>query len=328
MATETSWGGSTGRARATRCPSCEGLVAPGVDWCTQCFRRLTPPEPPSAAPAPQGAPAESGAASSPVPPPAGLPISPERADDLSETIADLSEAVSTLGRPTTPSHAPEAPQDEFARALADLANAASSVSPDPSRGRPGAPSQGAGPALAPAPPPATLSPAAARTGVRPTAEGFVWTCSKCQRENPVGVRACRVCGSLFEDLFGRADGRPRLAPERVVRLSLLFPGVGHAAAGHMAEGVARAVVFGWTLISALAIVISRGSSGPGPFLPLLVVYLGTAGGLYAVTAIDARRAVEGEKPVLTSRALMYLTGGLILLTVGILFVFGLRVSGR
>ena len=96
------------------------------------------------------------------------------------------------------------------------------------------------------------------------------------------------------------------------------------AAGHTAEGVARAVIFGWTVLTVLAILIMRGGFRPGPLLPLVLLYVTAAAGLYGITAVDAGRAAEGQPPFLTSRMLLYGVGGLILLTVGIMFLVGMR----
>ena len=111
---------------------------------------------------------------------------------------------------------------------------------------------------------------------------------------------------------------------RAVRLSLLFPGVGHIAGGRTADGVARAVIFGWCFLTLLAMLVMRGGFRSGPLLPLVLIYVGAAGGLYGITAMDAGRAAEGDPPLLSSRVLLYGVGGLILLTVAIMFVLGAR----
>jgi hypothetical protein len=108
-----------------------------------------------------------------------------------------------------------------------------------------------------------------------------------------------------------------------MRLSLVFPGAGHVASGQTAEGVARGVIFGWVAII-LALLLVRGGFRAGPHLPLVLIYAAAAVGLYWVTAVDAGRAAEGEGPLLSSRVLLYGFGGLILLTVAILFVLGMR----
>jgi hypothetical protein len=104
----------------------------------------------------------------------------------------------------------------------------------------------------------------------------------------------------------------------------MFPGAGHVAAGHTAEGVARAVIFGWTALTVLAILFMRGGFRPGPLLPLVLLYVAAAAGLYGITAVDAGRAAQGEPPLLSSRMLLYGVGGMILLTVAIMFLLGMR----
>lgn len=113
-------------------------------------------------------------------------------------------------------------------------------------------------------------------------------------------------------------------PGRVTRLSLLFPGAGHVAAGRVGDGVARAIVFAWTALSALAILVTGGGFRTGAVLPVLLLYVAAAAGVYTVSAVDARRAAEGHPPVLSSRVMLYGVTGLILLTVAILFLTGIR----
>jgi TM2 domain-containing membrane protein YozV len=152
----------------------------------------------------------------------------------------------------------------------------------------------------------------------------MWSCPRCDLHNPIELRICSRCGARFESLFAQPDERPKIDPARAARLSLLFPGAGHIAAGRTADGVARAVVFAWTTLTVLAILIMRGGFRPGPLLPVLLLYIAAAAALYGMTAVDARRAAEGEPPVLSSRILLYGVGSLILLTVGIMFLLGMR----
>lgn len=178
-------------------------------------------------------------------------------------------------------------------------------------------------------PPATTAPPLERADgvrgpVRRTTQGLIWTCPRCDLENPIDTRICSRCGARFETLFARAEQRPSVDPGRAARISLLFPGAGHIAAGRTADGVARAVIFGWITLTVLAILVMRGGFRPGPLLPLVLLYLAAAAGLYGITAVDAARAAEGEPPLLSSRILLYGVGGLILLTVAIMFLLGMR----
>jgi hypothetical protein len=138
---------------------------------------------------------------------------------------------------------------------------------------------------------------------------------------------CRSCGAPFSRLFEDEPARPAIAPGRAVALSLLFPGLGHAVAGRVAEGVARAVVFLYTLITVVTILVSRAGQGLGPFF-LLVVLTATAGvALYVLTAIDAGRLARGEPPILSTRVLLYGAVALMLLTMVMLVVLGARTAG-
>jgi hypothetical protein len=125
-------------------------------------------------------------------------------------------------------------------------------------------------------------------------------------------------------MFGAAEERPRIDPGRAMRLSLLFPGAGHIAAGRAADGIARAVVFCWTALTAVTFLVMRGGR-PGPFIAVLLPYVAAAVSVYAVTVVDARRAAEGDPPIVSSRLMLYGVVGLIFFTVATLFVFSARV---
>ena len=154
---------------------------------------------------------------------------------------------------------------------------------------------------------------------------MVWDCPTCQSENPIEATTCRVCGTPFGKLLREPEAGPRSDPGRARAYSLLFPGLGHAVTGRGAEGAARAVIFAYAAATAVIIlVMTRG--GPGPFLPLLLASVAAAVGLYAVSALDAARVARGEPPLISPRILLYGGAGLILLTVAVLVVVGVRAG--
>jgi hypothetical protein len=168
------------------------------------------------------------------------------------------------------------------------------------------------------------APAGPPRPIRAGQGGVVWECPTCGTENAIEATTCGGCGTPFARLF--EDERPRrtVEPGRAMALSLLFPGLGHWAAGRRAEGVARAVVFAYALITVVTILVSRAGEGLGPFLPLLVLSSMAGVGLYALTAVDAGRLARGEPPILSTRALLYGAVALMLLTVVVLVVLGAR----
>lgn len=166
-----------------------------------------------------------------------------------------------------------------------------------------------------------------RPSIRKIDDRLIWDCPACDLENPIENAACTRCGTSFGALFQEEGaGRRTLEPGRALGLSLLFPGVGHMALGRAAEGLARAVIFLWSLASLLVIVFARSGRSLGPVVGLVAVYVAVSGGLYVLTAVDARRAAVGEDPVIGSRALLYGSSGLMLLTVVILVFTGLGAN--
>jgi hypothetical protein len=172
------------------------------------------------------------------------------------------------------------------------------------------------------------SPTGAPRPIRAGEQGIEWQCPSCDRANPIEATTCGVCGTPFSQLFDEESAAPRVNPGRAVGLSLVFPGVGHIALGRTAEGLARAVTFGYVLAMVVLILVGRLGRGIGPFLPLFLVSAGAALGLYLVTAVDAGRVARGEGPFLPTRALLYGAVGLLLLTVALLVLLGPRVGGQ
>lgn len=161
---------------------------------------------------------------------------------------------------------------------------------------------------------------------RALGEGLLWACPQCDMENPLEASACVRCGTPFRDLFQEGAVRPTVDPARAAALSLMFPGLGHRALGRSAEGLARAVVFLWTIGMALAIFVSAGRLSAGPFRLLLLVLIAAAAFVYASTAADARRVARGDAPIMTSRMLLYGSTGLMFVIVVMLVVSGMRAS--
>jgi hypothetical protein len=154
----------------------------------------------------------------------------------------------------------------------------------------------------------------------------VWTCPTCGTDNVLEASICRACGTPFGALFREPEARRATSPQRAVALSLLLPGLGHAVAGRVAEGLARGVVFGYALATGITVVVARSGLGLGPFLPLMLFGFAAAGFLYVVTAVDAGRVAQGIAPVLTTRMLLYGAATLMLVTISVLVISGIRAS--
>jgi hypothetical protein len=145
----------------------------------------------------------------------------------------------------------------------------------------------------------------------------VWDCPTCGTENPLEAQLCSVCGTTFASLVERPpETKARIEPGRAAMFSLIFPGLGHYVAGRTADGVARAVVFLFALVTGLVILIGGIRNSFGPMLPLMVICLMFAMGMYVVSTVDAGRVASGERQVLTPRMLLYGATGLILVTLG------------
>ena len=109
--------------------------------------------------------------------------------------------------------------------------------------------------------------------------------------------------------------------------SLVFPGFGHISAGKVAEGMARAVVFGFALVMAITLPVGAKGFSLGSFLPLFMASALAVVFIYVVSAIDAGRAAAGRAQILSTRVLMFGAIGLVFLaTLGVMMAAGSRAG--
>jgi hypothetical protein len=144
-----------------------------------------------------------------------------------------------------------------------------------------------------------------------------WECPVCGLRNPLEADRCSACQTPFGRLFETEQERPRIEPRTAMLWSLAFPGLGHWKVGLRADAVARMVLFVWTLGTVLVVFTSRSGSGFGSSIPLLVLYLGSATGIYVLSAIDAGRAADGRPPMVSSRVLLWASAALVLASIAL-----------
>jgi hypothetical protein len=271
-----------------RCPACGALAAPDAEWCSQCYQPLRSAPPPGRArPFTEGSAAALGLGAPGQP---RVPVSAGR-DAAVQPVAEVFEAV---WDPPTNGHASEA--------------------------------SGAAPAAAiPQAPPPPVPVESGPGAVEGTGRRAVWTCPVCGNGNGIELDICATCGTPFTRLFEERVDRPKVDPRTAAKWSLAFPGLGHAKIGRAAEGVARAVLFLWSLGAALLMLLTP-SQGLGFIKGLVVIFLLVALAAYALAAMDAFRQAAGDVPILSARLLLYGTAGLVIMSVGSLFVVVIRAT--
>ena len=269
-----------------RCPACGALAAPDAEWCSQCYEPLRTGN------------RRAGAERSSAPPAGpGQPRVPLLAGTAEGSVRPVAGVFEAVWDPPTNGHS--------------------------------AKSSGSAPAVvvpqAPPPPvPVERGPEPAdrdEAGVR-RAE---WTCPVCGTANQIELNMCAACGTPFTRLFEERADRPQVDPRSAAKWSLAFPGLGHAKIGRAAEGVARAVLFLWSIGTALLLLLTP-SPGLGFIKALAVTVLLAALAAYGLAAIDAFRQAAGDDPILSARLLLYGTAGLVFMSVGSLFVVVVRAT--
>jgi TM2 domain-containing membrane protein YozV len=168
------------------------------------------------------------------------------------------------------------------------------------------------------------------TDARPAPEALAkrptWPCAVCETENDLELEQCTRCGAPFSRLFEPDEPGERIDSRSAFVRSLIFPGLGQIAVGNPGDGVARIVLFLWSLGTALLLLLSHGSVSSS-LKPTGLLFLLVAVGLYLVSAVDASRVASRGAPLLSPRGMLYGTIGMILLSVGSLFLMVTRAAG-
>lgn len=180
---------------------------------------------------------------------------------------------------------------------------------------------------APAPPrtSAGISAAAVGTthGVFTVREhGVVWTCSRCDNENPLDAQVCEVCGTRMSDVVEPPPERPQRDPGTAAMVSLFFPGAGHGYLGLWGQAVARGVLHLWVLMVVLVSLVQRGEGG-STLIGIVFALVATA--LWAASAHDAYREARNEpnQALIKGKVFLYLVLGLLMLLMVMLTASGL-----
>jgi ribosomal protein L40E len=145
---------------------------------------------------------------------------------------------------------------------------------------------------------------------------LAWTCPVCETRNPIEANECSTCGTPFGRLLAEPKAVPEVEPQTAAVWSMLWPGLGHWKLGRRIDAVARFAMFAWAFGALLILLVSRfGKGGLGPTFPLFVLFLGGSLMIYVVSAMDAYRLAAGDAPVMSSRALLWTSAGLVFLSV-------------
>jgi hypothetical protein len=143
-----------------------------------------------------------------------------------------------------------------------------------------------------------------------------WTCPVCGETNEIERAFCRVCGTPFARLFAEPEAPVTMDPERAAIWSMVLPGLGHWKLRRRADAVARFVLFGWSFGTLAVLLVSRfGKGGLGPTLPLVGLFALATLSVWLLSILDAYRLARGDAPLVSSRALLWASAGLVVSSV-------------
>jgi hypothetical protein len=157
-----------------------------------------------------------------------------------------------------------------------------------------------------------VAPASASTHEAETVP--MWPCPVCDARNPIELDFCSTCGASFASLMRQETTKVRVDPRAAFRRSLLFPGLGHRMIpGREVDGFARGVLFAMLLIATVMLGLSGVHAGAVLFL--FLVYLSASVLVYVLTAFEAARLAEGGEPLVSSRALLWATVAILIMSI-------------
>jgi hypothetical protein len=147
-------------------------------------------------------------------------------------------------------------------------------------------------------------------------KALTWPCATCGHENGVELEDCERCGTSFAALMRADEKPPDVPPQLAFRRSLIYPGLGHAMVGRSLDGIARGALFAMLLMM-LVIVLLSGFSGALAYA-VLVLFVVMCLAVYLETAWEAYRLASGDRPLISSRMLLWVATGVIIASSAIL----------
>lgn len=139
-----------------------------------------------------------------------------------------------------------------------------------------------------------------------------WPCAVCGGRNPIEAETCVTCGTPFAQVMRDAASERAVDPKDAVTASLLFPGLGHRKVGRGMDGLARGILF--ALSFGMAMLVGISGTGSSALFVVFVLFLVTALGVYGFSAYEASRLAKGGDLLVSSRVLLWVLVGLVMLS--------------
>ncbi len=153
-----------------------------------------------------------------------------------------------------------------------------------------------------------------------------WPCPACGHENAIEHDACAICGTPFAVLMRQDEPRPVVDPKDALAWSLVFPGLGHRKVGHGMDGLARGVLF--AMLFAMALLTGLSGVRSGMVFGLFAAFMTLALATYLGSAFEAYQMAQGSPPLVTARTLLWVTVGVIVLSMAVLALTVVTASRR
>ncbi|MEO8475417.1 MAG: zinc ribbon domain-containing protein [Actinomycetota bacterium] len=153
-----------------------------------------------------------------------------------------------------------------------------------------------------------------------------WPCPACGHDNAIEHDACAICGTPFAVLMRQDEQLPVVEPKDALAWSLVFPGLGHRKVGHGMDGLARGVLF--AMLFAMALLTGLSGVRSGMVFALFAAFMALALATYLGSAFEAYQMAQGGRPLVTARTLLWVTVGVIVLSMAVLALTVVTASRR
>jgi len=141
----------------------------------------------------------------------------------------------------------------------------------------------------------------------------LWICPACETENELTATNCSRCGSAFTSFFvnGTAEAPPTVSTAMAIGSSAALPGAGHLMMRQTGPGIARAVLYLWSVGIALLLLVWPPHGAKAIVRGVGALFALSAAGIWVLSMLETLRSVEGERGLLVPpKVLTWFTAGM------------------
>jgi len=141
----------------------------------------------------------------------------------------------------------------------------------------------------------------------------LWICPACETENELTASNCSRCGSAFTSFFAdtAAASAPRVSRGAAIASSVALPGAGHLMIRQTGPGIARALLYLWSVGIALLLLVWPPHGAQTIVRGVGALFALSAVAIWALSMLETMRFLEGDQRLLVPpKTLTWFTAGM------------------